>query len=55
MSIIKDIAIPEISRYLKKRYEETGQIPTEEELKEELMKNTSLGIAIGQAWLDAHK
>lgn len=52
-AIVKDIVVPEIEKYVREHYANTGDIPTKEQIFNNLEANTSLGIAIGEAWLNS--
>lgn len=55
MLIIKDIALPEIMNYIRKRYAETGELPTDAEMKAKVVSIADKIIAEGNAFLEKNK
>lgn len=52
-SLIQDVAIPELLRWLKDRHA-SGQPLTDADVIAKLLSDTDLGIKIGEQWLAAH-
>lgn len=49
--IIKNIVIPELALFMKKRMDETGRLPTKEELEAEVDRRANDIIMEGKAFL----
>ena len=52
---IRDIAIPEIAAFIRRRHEETGKIPTNEEIIKHHQDVTQKNIEVGLKFLEATK
>ena len=55
LSIFQTAVLPELMRYIRDHYTRTGQMPTDADIIAELHSNTTIGIAIGKAFLESHE
>lgn len=53
-TLIFDVALPEITAAIRRRHAQTGEIPTDDEVKAELRADADKVIATGTAWLHQH-
>jgi hypothetical protein len=51
LSILKDIIVPEISTYMYTKYAATGELPTQEELKDKIDEISARIIMKGENFL----
>ena len=51
IAILKQIVVPELARFIQQKYNETGRLPTKEEMEAEVIKTADKIIEEGNAFL----
>ncbi len=54
-ALLQQVVVPEIVTAIRAHHNATGTLPTTEQVLAALGADTAAGIAIGEAWLAAHK
>lgn len=53
--LLRQIVVPELSRFIQNYYNEKGKLPTKEELEAEVVRNADKIVAEGLAFLERIK
>ena len=51
---ILNAVIPLVTEYIKRRLEERGTMPTDDEIRDHLMNDADAVLIVSDAWLAAH-